>query len=162
MSLAKLARSADLDQQPALAHAGPQDPELGRQARRLRRRGHGLTRRLGSARGGLRGRGRIHEHEAVDALQAGLGGLARPEHRQRSRRQQHDAVLPADDAASELVLQNNVVVGSVNANKRHWYKAAQALAKADPGWLAQTTAPRLSGALTEAFLDAYSRRSDPA
>ncbi|GAB3256759.1 hypothetical protein [Nocardioides dilutus] len=33
---------------------------------------------------------------------------------------------------------------------------------ADPGWLAQTTAPRLSGALTEAFLDAYSRRSDPA
>lgn len=33
---------------------------------------------------------------------------------------------------------------------------------ADPGWLSQTTAPRLSGALTEAFLDAYSRRSDAA
>ena len=33
---------------------------------------------------------------------------------------------------------------------------------ADPGWLAQTTAPRLSGALTEAFLDAHSRRGDPA
>jgi hypothetical protein len=33
---------------------------------------------------------------------------------------------------------------------------------ADPGWLAQTTATRLSGALTEAFLDAHSRRSDPS
>ena len=29
--------------------------------------------------------------------------------------------LPAADMASALVLQNNVVVGSVNANKRHWY-----------------------------------------
>jgi hypothetical protein len=32
----------------------------------------------------------------------------------------------------------------------------------DPGWLAQTTAARLSGALTEAFLDAHTRRSDLA
>jgi threonine dehydrogenase-like Zn-dependent dehydrogenase len=28
-----------------------------------------------------------------------------------------------------------VVVGSVNANKRHWYKAAEALARADHAWL---------------------------
>ena len=41
------------------------------------------------------------------------------------------------DAAAAVVLKNNVLVGSVNANKRHWYKAAEALARADrPGWAA--------------------------
>jgi hypothetical protein len=30
-----------------------------------------------------------------------------------------------------------VVVGSVNANKRHWYKAGQVLARADRAWLAR-------------------------
>jgi threonine dehydrogenase-like Zn-dependent dehydrogenase len=44
--------------------------------------------------------------------------------------------LPLADAATQIVLRNNVVVGSVNANKRHWYKAAQALARADRSWLA--------------------------
>lgn len=39
------------------------------------------------------------------------------------------------DVAAEMVLQNNVIVGSVNANKRHWYKAGQALARADRAWL---------------------------
>jgi glucose 1-dehydrogenase len=34
---------------------------------------------------------------------------------------------PADLAAS-MVLRNNIVVGSVNANKRHWYKASEILA----------------------------------
>jgi len=43
--------------------------------------------------------------------------------------------LPTADMASSVVLRNNVVVGSVNANKRHWYKAGQVLAKADPAWL---------------------------
>jgi threonine dehydrogenase-like Zn-dependent dehydrogenase len=43
--------------------------------------------------------------------------------------------LPAADVAAEMVLNNNVVVGSVNANKRHWYKATQALAHADRSWL---------------------------
>jgi threonine dehydrogenase-like Zn-dependent dehydrogenase len=43
--------------------------------------------------------------------------------------------LPLADVASEIVLQNNVVVGSVNANKRHWYKAAQDLLRADRAWL---------------------------
>jgi glucose 1-dehydrogenase len=41
------------------------------------------------------------------------------------------------DVATEMVLQNNVVVGSVNANKRHWYKASEALARADRSWLAR-------------------------
>jgi threonine dehydrogenase-like Zn-dependent dehydrogenase len=43
--------------------------------------------------------------------------------------------LPVADAAAEVVLRNNVVVGSVNANKRHWYKAGEALARADRSWL---------------------------
>ena len=30
-----------------------------------------------------------------------------------------------------------MIVGSVNANKRHWYKASQALARADRAWLAR-------------------------
>jgi hypothetical protein len=39
------------------------------------------------------------------------------------------------DFAAGLVLKNNVIVGSVNANKRHWYKAGVALARADRAWL---------------------------
>jgi glucose 1-dehydrogenase len=41
------------------------------------------------------------------------------------------------DVAAKAVLKNNVLVGSVNANKRHWYKASQALAEADRSWLAR-------------------------
>ena len=39
------------------------------------------------------------------------------------------------DVAAAAVLRNNVIVGSVNANKRHWYKAGESLAKADKKWL---------------------------
>ena len=35
-----------------------------------------------------------------------------------------------------MVLQNSVLFGSVNANRYHYELAAQALARADPGWLA--------------------------
>ncbi len=45
------------------------------------------------------------------------------------------AGLSTADVAAEVVLRNNVIVGSVNANKRHWYKAGQALARADRSWL---------------------------
>jgi threonine dehydrogenase-like Zn-dependent dehydrogenase len=45
--------------------------------------------------------------------------------------------LPMADIGSTAVLKNNVVIGSVNANKRHWYKAAEALARADRSWLAR-------------------------
>jgi threonine dehydrogenase-like Zn-dependent dehydrogenase len=48
----------------------------------------------------------------------------------------HEFGTKAADIAAELVLANNVIVGSVNANKRHWYRATQALAQADRGWLA--------------------------
>jgi glucose 1-dehydrogenase len=50
--------------------------------------------------------------------------------------------LPAADTASNVVLRNNVVVGSVNANKRHWYKSAQLLARADCSWLARLVTRR--------------------
>jgi threonine dehydrogenase-like Zn-dependent dehydrogenase len=42
---------------------------------------------------------------------------------------------PVADVAAAAVLKNNVVVGSVNANKRHWYKAGEVLARADRQWL---------------------------
>lgn len=45
--------------------------------------------------------------------------------------------LSTADVATEVVLQNKVVVGSVNANKRHWYKAGEALARADYSWLSR-------------------------
>ncbi len=39
------------------------------------------------------------------------------------------------DIAAAVVLKNNVIVGSVNANKRHWYKAGENLARSDREWL---------------------------
>jgi threonine dehydrogenase-like Zn-dependent dehydrogenase len=46
-------------------------------------------------------------------------------------------IMSMADIASSAVLKNNIVIGSVNANKRHWYKAAEALARADRAWLAR-------------------------
>jgi len=43
--------------------------------------------------------------------------------------------IPTADVAATAVLKNNVVFGSVNANKRHWYKGAEAQARADRSWL---------------------------
>ena len=54
----------------------------------------------------------------------------------------HVKGLAAADLAAEMVLRNNVVVGSVNANKRHWYKAAEALARADRAWLGRLVTRR--------------------
>jgi len=34
-----------------------------------------------------------------------------------------------------MVLHNQVLFGTVNAGRRHWEQAAEALAAADPGWL---------------------------
>jgi threonine dehydrogenase-like Zn-dependent dehydrogenase len=50
--------------------------------------------------------------------------------------------LIAADLAAAVVLNNNVIVGSVNANKRHWYKAGAALARADRSWLARLVTRR--------------------
>ena len=47
----------------------------------------------------------------------------------------HTVPLDAGALNRSLVLENNVVFGSVNANHRHWSAGAEALAKADPAWL---------------------------
>ena len=65
--------------------------------------------------------------------------------------------IPAADAASAMVLRNNVVVGSVNANKRHWYKAGEALARADRQWLAKLISRRER---PEDFARALTRSAD--
>ncbi|MEV4629138.1 glucose 1-dehydrogenase [Micromonospora sp. NPDC049523] len=52
----------------------------------------------------------------------------------------------------ELVLENNVVFGSVNANRRHWDLAATALAKADRQWLEALISRRVP---VEAYAEAY-------
>ena len=61
------------------------------------------------------------------------------------------------DVAAAAVLKNNVVVGSVNANKRHWYKAGLALARADRAWLARLVTRREP---PEEFLRAFQRQPD--
>jgi hypothetical protein len=43
--------------------------------------------------------------------------------------------LNVDSLNEQMVLNNNVVFGSVNANRRHYEQAADALARADRGWL---------------------------
>ena len=54
----------------------------------------------------------------------------------------HTAMLATADVAAEMVLRNTVIVGSVNANKRHWYKAGEVLARADRSWLARLVTRR--------------------
>ena len=53
--------------------------------------------------------------------------------------------LPVDTAAlgRELVLENAVVFGSVNANRSHYQRAVAALARADAGWLDRLITRRL-------------------
>ena len=54
--------------------------------------------------------------------------------------------IPVDVAAlnKAMVLENDVVFGSVNANYRHFQAAADALAAADPGWLERLITRRVS------------------
>ncbi len=61
------------------------------------------------------------------------------------------------DVAATMVLRNNVIVGSVNANKRHWYKAGQVLARGDRAWLGRLITRREP---PQAFMRALSRQPD--
>jgi len=56
-----------------------------------------------------------------------------------------------------VVLKNNVIVGSVNANKRHWYKAGQNLARSDRKWLSRLITRREK---PENFQQALQRQPD--
>ena len=56
-----------------------------------------------------------------------------------------------------MVLQNSVLFGSVNANKHHYELAATALARADPHWLASLITRQVP---ISQWADAYTRRPD--
>ena len=44
---------------------------------------------------------------------------------------------------TELVLENDVVFGTVNANRRHFEQAAEQLRQADPAWLSRLITRRV-------------------
>ena len=56
-----------------------------------------------------------------------------------------------------MVLENVAVVGSVNANRRHYEAAAEALAKADRSWLERLVTRRVP---LEQWRDALTRKPD--
>jgi threonine dehydrogenase-like Zn-dependent dehydrogenase len=57
----------------------------------------------------------------------------------------------------QIVLQNNVVVGTVNANLRHYRLAAEALARADRAWLERLITRRVP---LERFAEALEGRPE--
>ena len=60
--------------------------------------------------------------------------------------------LNAAALGREIVLENGAVYGSVNANRRHYARAAEALARADRAWLAGMISKRVSlASWAEAF-----------
>jgi threonine dehydrogenase-like Zn-dependent dehydrogenase len=67
--------------------------------------------------------------------------------------------IPADFGTlnKAMVLENDVIFGSVNANRRHYEMAADSLAKADTHWLGRVVNRRVP---LEAWRDALSRRPD--
>ena len=56
-----------------------------------------------------------------------------------------------------MVLQNSVLFGSVNANRHHYELGAKALAQADPEWLAGLITRQVP---IERWADAYARQPD--
>jgi threonine dehydrogenase-like Zn-dependent dehydrogenase len=67
--------------------------------------------------------------------------------------------LPVDpgELNRNIVLENDAVVGSVNANLRHYAQAAEALSAADPDWLARLVTRRVP---LESFADAFEARPE--
>jgi threonine dehydrogenase-like Zn-dependent dehydrogenase len=67
--------------------------------------------------------------------------------------------LPLDVGALNrlAVLENDVVFGTVNANKRHYEAGAAALAAADPAWLGRLITRRVP---LERFADGFARQPD--
>jgi len=61
------------------------------------------------------------------------------------------------DIAAAAVLKNYVIIGSGNANKRHWYRAGEFLARADRSWLARLISRRVQ---PKDFTSALERKPD--
>jgi glucose 1-dehydrogenase len=74
-------------------------------------------------------------HVAAPGAVIALTGIS---HSERVGEAQLDALN------KDLVLGNKVVFGTVNAARRHYDQAADALARADPGWLARLITRRLA------------------
>ena len=68
-------------------------------------------------------------------------------------------LIPTDLGAlnKTMVLENDVVFGSVNANRRHYEKGAEALAKADPAWLSRVVNRKVP---LDDWQDALKRRDE--
>jgi threonine dehydrogenase-like Zn-dependent dehydrogenase len=67
-----------------------------------------------------------------------------------------DASAPTN-LPTDVVLKNLVMFGTVNANRRHYYRAAQVLARADRSWLERIVTRRVP---PEDFEDALERQPD--
>jgi threonine dehydrogenase-like Zn-dependent dehydrogenase len=63
--------------------------------------------------------------------------------------------VDAGELNRDMVLQNDVVFGSVNANRRHYQAGAEALAQADPQWLGKLITRRVP---IVSWRDAYARQ----
>jgi threonine dehydrogenase-like Zn-dependent dehydrogenase len=68
-----------------------------------------------------------------------------------------EAVVDPGILNRNMVLQNSVLFGSVNANRHHYELAARALAQADPRWLAGLITRQVP---LDQWADAYTRRPD--
>jgi threonine dehydrogenase-like Zn-dependent dehydrogenase len=68
-----------------------------------------------------------------------------------------EATLDPGRLNRNMVLQNSVVFGSVNANRHHYELGARALAQADPGWLADLLTRQVP---LDAWPGAYTREPD--
>jgi threonine dehydrogenase-like Zn-dependent dehydrogenase len=69
----------------------------------------------------------------------------------------HPLRIEAGSINREIVLDNEVVIGSVNANLGHYAAAADALARADADWLARLITRRVQ---LESFAEAFAARPD--
>jgi threonine dehydrogenase-like Zn-dependent dehydrogenase len=65
--------------------------------------------------------------------------------------------VDAGELNRDIVLENDAVIGSVNANLRHYEQAAEALTQADPAWLEGLVSRRVPLA---DFADAFEPRDD--
>jgi glucose 1-dehydrogenase len=70
---------------------------------------------------------------------------------------QHAASFDIATLNQSLVLENRVVFGTVNANRRHYEDAAWALARADRGWLERVVTRKVP---LEKWSEAYEKRPD--
>ena len=65
--------------------------------------------------------------------------------------------VDAGELNRDIVLANDAVLGSVNANQRHYAQAADALAQTDPAWLERLVSRRVP---LPDFADALEQRDD--